>query len=389
MHKRSNSKPVAVAALLSIAVLAGCNSKAEQAEQSPPPPAVEVAEVVVRDISLWDSFTGRIEAVESVEIRPRVDGYIERINYREGEEVEQGTVLFVIDQRPYRAALARAEAELTHARARAELAKTELARAGKLVEVAGMSVEELDQRRAAAAQTAAEVQAAQAAVDTARLNLGFTEIRAPIAGRTGRALVTVGNLVTGQGNATLLTTLVSLDKVHVHFFPDEGDFLRYEALARASEQPRARSGGAPVRIGLASDDGYPHPGLVDFIDNRLDPATGTMRIRAVLDNADRRFTPGMYARVQLLGSDSFRALLINDRAVLTDQDRKYVYVVDANGRAVRKDVVLGRKVEGLRVVEAGLEPGDRVIVNGVQRVFFPGMPVVAEPAAMVAAVPQG
>jgi multidrug efflux system membrane fusion protein len=182
---------------------------------------------------------------------------------------------------------------------------------------------------------------------------------------------------------------VSLEQVPVDFLPAEGDFLGYEAIARASAQRRARSGGAPVRIGLASDDGYPHPGMVDFIDNRLDPATGTMRIRAVLDNADRRFTPGMYARVQLLGSDSFRALLINDRAVLTDQDRKYVYVVDASGRAVRKDVVLGRKVEGLRVVEAGLEPGDRVIVNGVQRVFFPGMPVQAEPAAMVAAVPQG
>jgi multidrug efflux system membrane fusion protein len=365
-----------------MAMTSGCDSRAEQAEQAPPP-AVGVAEVVAREISLWDSFTGRIEAVESVGIRPRVDGYIERINYREGQEVEKGAVLFVIDQRPYRAALARAEADLTRARARAQLAQTELMRAEKLIAVAGMSMEELDQRRAAAAQAVAEVHAAKATVDTARLQLDFTEVRAPIAGRTGRALVTVGNLVSGQGTATLLTTLVSLDTVHVHFFPDEGDFLRYQVLAHPDE----RNGGLPVRIGLVTDDGYPHQGVVDFIDNRLDATTGTMRLRAVLNNAERRFTPGMYARVQLLGSQDFRALLIDDKAILTDQDRKYVYVVDAEGRAVRKDVVLGRKVEGLRVIESGLQPGDRVIVNGIQRVFFPSMPVAAEPAVMVAVAP--
>lgn len=385
MHTRFNVLSGAATALLALAVLPGCESSAEQAEQQPPPPMVGVAEVVSRDISLWDSFTGRIEAVESVEVRPRVDGYIERINYQEGEEIEKGAVLFVIDQRPYRAALARAEAELIRARARAELARTELARAEQLVQAAGMSVEERDQRKAAAAQAAADVQAAQAAVDAARLNLDFTEVRAPIAGRTGRALVTVGNLVTSQGDATLLTTVVSLDQVHVHFFPDEDDFLRYEALARAGKRQGSRKGGTPVRVGLTTDTGYPYVGVVDFIDNRLDPATGTMRVRALLDNADRLFMPGMYARVQLLGSDAFRALLIDDKAVLTDQDRKYVYVVDADGRAVRKDVVLGRKVDGLRVIESGLAPGDRVIVNGVQRVFFPGMPVQTEPAAMVAA----
>lgn len=378
----------AAAALVGLALLAGCDSNAEQ-PQAPPPPAVGVAEVVQRDVELWDRFTGRIEAVASVEIRPRVDGYIKRVNYREGQEVDKGAVLFVIDQRPYRAALARAEADLTRARTHAELAEREAARAEQLVEAAGMSQEELDQRRAAAAQAAADVQAAQAALATAKLQLDFTEVRAPIAGRTGRALVTEGNLVSGQGNATLLTTVVALDQVHVHFFPDEEDFLRYDAMARNGARNDSRQGGTPVRVGLATDSDYPYQGVVDFLDNRLDPATGTLRVRALLDNKERRFTPGMFARVQLLGSGTFRALLVDDKAVLTDQDRKYVYVLDGDGRAQRKDVVLGRLVDGLRVIESGLAPGDRVIVNGVQRVFFPGMPVTAEPAAMDAAAPRG
>lgn len=381
---------LAAAALLAGVVVAGCDSRADQAHQAPPAPTVGVADVVVKDVSLWDTFTGRIEAVESVEVRPRVDGYIERINYVEGQEVDKGDVLFVIDQRPYKAALARAEAELERARARAKLAATEEARAEKLVEAHAISVEELDQRRAAATQAAADVHAAKAAVDVARLNLDFTEVRAPIAGRTGRALITAGNLVSSQGNASLLTTIVALDKVHVHFFADEDDYLRYTVMARAGERPSGRNGGMPVRVSLNGDQTFPYEGVVDFVDNRVDPATGTMRIRAVLDNRERIFTPGMFARVQLPGSGVFRAMLVDDKAVLTDQDRKYVYVVNGDGQAVRKNVVLGRAVEGLRVIERGLAPEDRVIVRGVQRVFFPGMPVKAEPAAMQAsATPAG
>ncbi|MDI5935745.1 efflux RND transporter periplasmic adaptor subunit [Halomonas sp. M4R5S39] len=361
------------------ALLAGCDSQADSAQQAPPPPEVSVADVVVEDVRFWDEFTGRIEAVETVELRPRVTGYIESIHYTEGQSVEAGEVLFVIDQRPYRAELARAEADLERARARAELTRSEAARAETLAQTRAISREELDQRRAAAAQAEADILAARAAVDTASLRMEFTEVRAPIAGRTGRALVTVGNLVS---EATPLTSIVSLDKVHVHFFSDEQTYLQYDAMARNGERASSRDERTPVRVGLATDVGYPYEGEVDFVDNRLDAAAGTILTRAVLDNSDGRFAPGMFARVQLLGNGTDDAILIDDKAVLTDQDRKYVYVVDEEGRAQRRDVELGRMAEGLRVVASGLEPGDRVVVRGAQRIFFPGMEVAAESVDM-------
>lgn len=361
--------------------LAGCSGEASP-DPMPPPPEVSAAPVLSKDVRLWDEFTGHIEAVESVELRPRVGGYIERVNYVEGGEVHKGDVLFVIDQRSYRAALERAQAELARARTQAELARTEVNRARKLANARLISAEEFDQRNAAVAQAEANVRAAQAAVDIAKLDLDFTEVRAPIAGRAGRALVTTGNLVSTQPEATLLTTIVSLDPVHVYFESDEQTYLRYNAMARQGERQGSRDARNPVRVGLASDVGYPHEGVMDFVDNQVDPTTGTIRARAVLPNAERVFTPGLFARVQLLGSGTFRALLIDDKAVLTDQDRKYVYVVDADGRARRKDIQLGRLVDGLRVVQSGLEPGDKVIVHGVQKVFFPGMPVQAQTIAM-------
>lgn len=367
-----------LAAALALGALAGCSGEAAP-EAMPPPPQVSAAPVLVREVAHWDEFIGRVEAAQIVELRPRVGGYIERVNYVEGAEVEKGDVLFVIDQRTYRAALARAQAELARARTQAELARTEAERAAALMRDRAISAEELDRRRAAAAQAEAAVAAAQAAVDMAALDLEFTRVRAPIAGRAGRALVTPGNLVSTQPNATLLTTIVALDPVHVYFETDEQTYLRYQALARNGER---RGGGVPVRIGLAGETGYPHQGVLDFIDNRVDPTTGTIRLRAVLANPQRLFTPGLFARVQLLGSGRYRALLIDDKAVLTDQDRKYVYVVGADGRAARRDVALGRRVDGLRVVESGLAPGDRVIVHGVQKVFFPGMPVQAQTIAM-------
>ena len=360
-----------------LVALSGCSGEAAP-EQMPPPPQVSVAEVLAKDVNQWDQFTGRIEAAETVELRPRVSGYIDRVNYVEGAEVKKGQVLFVIDQRTYRAALARAEAELARARSQAELARSEVERATKLVQVRAISTEEFEQRKAAAVQAESNVQVAQAAVDVAALDLEFTKVRAPIAGRAGRALVTVGNLVSNQP-ATLLTTIVSLDPVHVYFESDEQTFLRYNAMARNGER---RNGRNPVRVGLSGDEGFPHEGVIDFIDNHLDPATGTIRTRAVLPNPERRFTPGLFARVQLLGSGTFRALLIDDKAVLTDQDRKYVYVIGEGGKAMRKDVQLGRMIDGFRVVQSGLEPGDRVIVHGVQKVFFPGMPVQAQTIAM-------
>ena len=359
--------------------LAGCDSQADSAQQAPPPPQVSVADVVVESVRFWDEFTGRIEAVETVELRPRVTGYIDSIHYTEGQSVEAGEVLFVIDQRPYQAALALAEADLERARARAELARSEVARAETLAQSRAISREELDQRRAAAAQSNAEVLAARAALDTASLNMAFTEVRAPISGRTGRALVTVGNLVS---EATPLTSIVSLDQVHVHFYSDERAYLNYDAMARSGERASSRDERTPVRVGLASDESYPYPGEVDFVDNRLDAAAGTILMRAVLDNSEGRFAPGMFARVQLLGSGSQQAILIDDKAVLTDQDRKYVYVVDDEGIAQRRDVQLGRMAEGLRVVASGLESGDRVVVRGAQRIFFPGMEVAAESVDM-------
>nr|WP_295376486.1 efflux RND transporter periplasmic adaptor subunit [Pseudoxanthomonas sp.] len=370
------------ASALSLAILAGCSGGQASEAGAPPPPSVSVAPVLIKPVSQWDEFSGRIEAIENVELRPRVSGYIDRVSYTEGQEVKKGDVLFTIDARSYRADLARAQAELARARTQAELGRSEAERARKLSELQAISTEEYEQRRAAAAQAQANVAAAQAAVDSARLNLEWTQVRAPIDGRAGRALVTAGNLVTAGDSASVLTTLVSLDKVHVHFDADERAFLRYAEMARKGERPSERDGKVPVQVALADDQGFPHAGTVDFLDNQVDRSTGTIRARAVLDNKDRLFTPGLYARVRLLGSGEFKAALVDDKAVLTDQDRRYVYVVDKEGKAQRRDVKLGRVVQGLRIVEQGLVAGDRVIISGVQKVFFPGMPVNAKVVAM-------
>jgi multidrug efflux system membrane fusion protein len=366
----------AVLALVASTTLAlaslGCDSNAAPAAGGPPPAEVSIAPVLNKTVHAWDDFTGRISAVESVDLRPRVSGYIERVAFEEGQDVQRGDLLFVIDPRPYQAALAQAEAQLEAARSAARLARAQDARAQSLIEAKVISREEFEARRAASAQGDAGVRAAEAAVATARLNLQFTQVRAPIAGRVGRALVTEGNLA--QADATLLASLVSIDPVYVDFESDEQTFLRYGA--------KAREGGNAVKVGLANEEGYPHAGQLDFVDNRVDPRTGTIRARAVLPNPDRLFTPGLFARVQLEGSQAFPAVLVDDRAVLTDQDRKYVYVVGADNLAVRRDVTLGRMAEGLRVVTAGLKPGDRVVVDGVQKIFFPGMPVKATAVPM-------
>lgn len=375
---------LALAASLVIALAAvGCGSQAAPHEGgAPPPPEVSVAQVLSKQVRQWDEFTGRVSAVESVELRPRVSGYVERVAYREGQEVKKGDLLFVIDQRRYRAELARAQAELERARAEQRLAQTQDKRAQTLMEAKAISREESEIRRAASTQGNAAVRAAEAAVASAQLDLTFTEVRSPISGRAGRALVTVGNLA--SADQTLLTTLVSQDPMYVYFEADEQTYLRYNDLARKGERADNKN---PVRVGLASDAGYPHEGTVDFTDNQVDPSTGTIRARAVVPNPERVFTPGLFARVQLEGSGDFKALLIDDKAVLTDQDRKYVYVLGAKNEAVRKDVVLGRMIDGLRVVASGLAPNDKVIVHGVQKVFMPGMPVQPKTIAMGAPAP--
>lgn len=370
---------VAVAATVG---LAACSDTQAGAPATPPAPQVSVAAVVARDVTQWDEFSGRVQAVAAVEIRPRVGGSIERINFREGGEVRKGDVLFVIDQRPYRAELAGAEAALARARSQQQLARSQMARAEALAEARAISAEERDARAAAVTQAIAEVRAAEAAVAMARLNLEFTVVRSPIDGRVGQALLIAGDLIGNPPGATLLTTVVSQDPVHVYFEGDEQTYLRYAEMARRGERPSSRDTHNPAFVGLGNEDGYPHEGYVDFVDNQLNPATGTIRARVVVPNPERALTPGLFARVKLLGSGRFHALLIDDKAVLTDQDRKYVYVLGAGNKAERRDVVLGREIDGLRVVQQGLREGDPLIVHGVQKIHGPGTTVAPAKIAM-------
>ncbi|PRH49725.1 efflux RND transporter periplasmic adaptor subunit [Burkholderia multivorans] len=367
------TSPLGAACVLLLA-LSGCHD-GQGGAPSAPLPEVGVATVVPRTVRIADEFNGRVEAVDAVELRPRVSGYLQRIRYKEGDLVAQGAVLFEIDPRPYRIALDRAIAQQQRARAAEHLARVQLQRVQTLIDAHATSQEELDNARAAAEQARADLQAADAAVADAKLNLGFTEVRAPIAGRVGRALATAGNLA--RADDTLLTTVVSQDPVYVYFDCDEQSYLRYNAQ-RADPAHRA-IGADPVRVGLASETGFPHAGTVDFLDNRLDPQTGTIRARVRLPNADHTFTPGLYARVQLVSGRERSALLVDDKAVLTDQDRKYVYVIGPGDKALRRDVTIGRDLDGQRIVEKGLNAGDRVVVDGVQRIYYPGAQVKPKP----------
>lgn len=378
-----NVYPSALGAMLLSLLLVGCDNSVAQ-NAAPPAPAVSAADVVVKSISQWDSFNGRIEAVESVQLRPRVSGYIDKVNYADGQEVKKGEVLFTIDDRTYRAALEQAQANLARAKTQASLAQSEANRTDKLVNTNVVSREEWEQRRSAATQAQADIRAAQAAVDAAQLNLDFTKVTAPIDGRASRALITSGNLVTAGDTASVLTTLVSQKTVYVYFDVDESTYLHYQNLARSGQGASSNHMALPVEIGLTGEEGYPHQGKVDFLDNQLTPSTGTIRMRALLDNAQRQFTPGLFARVRLPGSAEFKATLIDDKAVLSDQDRKYVYIVDKEGKAQRRDITPGRLADGLRIVRLGLNPGDKVIVEGLQKVFMPGMPVNAKTVAMTA-----
>jgi len=373
----------ALGAMFLSVLLVGCDDGVAQ-NAVPQAPAVSAANVVVKSISQWDSFNGRIEAVESVQLRPRVSGYIDKVNYTDGQEVKKGEVLFTIDDRTYRAELEQAQASLARAKTQASLARSEANRTDKLVNTNVVSREEWEQRRSAATQAQADIRAAQAAVDAAQLNLDFTKVTAPIEGRASRALITSGNLVTAGDSASVLTTLVSLKTVYVYFDVDEATYLHYQNLARSGQGASSNHLALPVEIGLVDEEGYPHQGKVDFLDNQLTPSTGTIRMRALLDNAQRQFTPGLFARVRLPGSAEFNATLIDDKAVLTDQDRKYVYIVDKEGKAQRRDITQGRLAAGLRIVQQGLNPGDKVIVDGLQKVFMPGMPVNAKTVPMTA-----
>lgn len=377
-HRRGPSFVIGLPVVACLA-LAGCDfgSTAAATAAAPPPPQVSVAPVLVRPVQQWDAFNGRIEAVQSVEVRPRVSGTVERVEFADGQEVQRGDLLFVIDPRPYRTAVAGAQAQLERANAAAQLAQLQARRAKVMIASNAISREEFDNRVAGQEQSRAEVRAAKAALASAQLNLEFTEVRAPIAGRAGRALLTPGNLV--QADRDLLTTLVSQDPVQVYFEPDEQSYLRYLELARSGERSDS---GQTVRLGLANESGFPHRARLDFMNNRVDAATGTIRARAVLPNPERRFTPGMYARVQLEGGSLPEALLIDERAVLIDQDRSYVYTLGPDHKAMRKDVQLGMSVGRLRVVASGLNRDDEVVIDGLQKIFYSGMTVQPVKAAM-------
>jgi len=313
-------------------------------------------------------------------VRPRVSGYIEKLAFAEGKEVKKGEVLFVIDPRPYQAELARAEAQLAGARTRAELAKSEVDRAERLIAVKAISREEFETRTSTRNESTAEIQAAEAAVVTARLNLEWTEVRSPIAGRVSRAEVTEGNLVqAGPPEATLLTRVVSLDPIYAYFDGDEQTYLAFRELARSADGGKQTR--IPVFLGLANEQGFPHEGYVDFVDNQLDPKTGTIRTRAVFSNKDRLFTPGLFARIKLVGSEHRPTPLIQDRAVGTDQDKKFVLVLKPDSTVDYRPVQVGRLIDGLRIVESGLKPGEQIVINGLQRAR-PGSKVAPTLAAM-------
>lgn len=350
--------------MLAITSLAACSAPPPA---SPPPPAVTVAAAITRTTSDFSDFTGRFEGVESVDIRPRVSGYIQRVAFKEGSMVAPGDALFIIDPRQYQDDVARAEAEVARARTHLQLAASETQRAKRLVDVQAISREEYDTRSSSETEGTAQLSAATAALRSARLNLAWTVVRSPIAGRVGRAEQTAGNLVQGgPPSASPLTTVVSLDPVFVYFDTDEQTYLRYAELARTAH--------ATAHVGLADEQGFPHEATLNFVDNRVDATSGTIRVRAVLPNHDHRLTPGLFARVRLTGGAPYTATLVQDQAVGTDQDRKFVLVLKHDGTVDVRPVQLGPLVDGLRVIKSGLNAGDKVVINGLQRVR-PGMKV--------------
>ena len=358
--------PLALTAAL---VLSACG-KTEEAAQHAPAAKVSVAKVIEQPINEWDEFTGRLEAPESVEIRPRVSGYIDKVAFDEGSLVKKGDLLFQIDPRPFEAEVKRLQAQLQQARANGTRAANEARRGERLRQSNAISAELADARSSAATAAQAEIAAIQAQLENAQLNLSFTRITAPIDGRVSRAEITEGNLV--NAGQSLLTSVVSTDKVYAYFDADERVFLKYVELARKSGGD-AR-GDSPVYLGLSSESGHPHRGELDFLDNQVNPRTGTIRGRAVFDNSEGLYTPGLYARLKLVGSETYPAALIKDEAIGTDLGKKFVLVLDKDNVVQYRAIELGPKLEGLRIVRSGLTRDEQIVVNGLQRAM-PGAPV--------------
>ena len=348
--------------------LSGCGDKPPQQAAAAPPP-VTVAQPVKRTVTDWDEFTGRFDAVEEVQVRARVGGFVTNVEFRDGAFVNTGDLLYVIDSRPFEAVAEQADGQVSDARAKAELAKRELDRALALNQTQAVSDSIVDQRRQTLqAAKAAETQA-EGALKAAQLNIEFSHVIAPMAGRVSRHLVSVGNLVTGSdnGGGTLLTSIVSLDPIYVYFDMDEATYLKYNRLYFEGKRPSSRENPNPVQVTLTGETKPSHEGKVDFLDNRLDVSTGTLRGRAVIPNKDFSILPGQFGRVRLIASAPYEALLLPDTAIATDQSRKIVFVVKDDDTVEAKPVVLGPLDDGLRVVREGLKPEDRVIVDGLQR----------------------
>ncbi|WP_332653843.1 efflux RND transporter periplasmic adaptor subunit [Brevundimonas sp.] len=375
-------KIVAASALMA-AALYGCSSKSEA--QAPPAPSVTVATPLVQAVQDWDEFTGRFEATQSVEVRARVGGYISGVHFRDGDYVRRGQLLFSLDPRPAQAALASARAQLSQAQAQLTLAQSELARAETLLESQAVSQAEVDTRRGALQTAQAAIAAANANVRARQLDLEFTRVTAPISGRVSDRRVDAGNLVAGGSSAAdVLTTVVSSAPIHFVFDGSEAVLLKY--------QRQARRGAAPIQVRLQDETGFSRSGTLDFTDNAVDTASGVIRLRALIPNADGFLKPGMFGQARLAGAGTYNAMLVPDAAIATDQARRIVYVVAADGSVAPKPVQLGPLVDGLRVVRSGLQRTDRVIINGVQRIQAPGMKVQARngqirPVAREAQVP--
>jgi multidrug efflux system membrane fusion protein len=332
---------------------------------APPPVPVSVAKVLERSVTEWDEFSGRIQAIDRVEIRPQISGIIEKVHFSDGQLVNKGDMLFTIDPRPFQAALAHAQADLAAAQSKVALAETNLKRNQGLIESHAIAQSELDATNDAYLEGEATVKAAEAAVETAQLNLNYTSITSPVTGRVSRAEITVGNLVNDGATAPVLTRVVSVSPVYVEFEVDEQTYLKYLANGASGNVGVGR---IPVEVGLANQDGYPRKGRLESLDNQLDTSSGTIRVRAIFDDPNGELTPGLYAKVRTGGSASEKAILVDDRAIGTDQDKKFVMVVDENNKANYRAVILGPMVNGLRVVRSGLQKDERIVVNGLQRV---------------------
>lgn len=354
---------------LLLALMAGCDAQGQASATPPPAPEVEVAIVQPEPVTLWGEFSGRVEAPQTVELRPRVSGYIDQVQFEEGELVTEGDVLFVIDPRPYEAQVQLAQAELARMRSQLTLAGSEADRSAQLWERRAISREEFEQRNAARTMAQAAVNAAAAALQSAQLDLEYTRITAPVSGRIGRAEVTRGNLA--NADSTLLSTLVSVDPLYVYFESDQ-----------QTVQGNPHGENVPVRIGLTGQDDFPYRGQLDFVDNQYNPRTGTLQYRAEVANPDGALRPGQFARVEMPVASARAALLVDQKAVMTDQDRRYLYVLSDDNRAERRVVETGRRIDGLLVISEGLAAGDRVVVNGLQKIAFPGIEVVPELVSM-------